>query len=114
MRRKLLVSAVLAILLLSPAGEISHATPTAPVIAVNEATKQCGVAILGDECSMCAPAAGWTILDRADPAYQTMSCPAGYTKADVPLDCKRSRDKYCCGGFSSRGDCADLVINETQ
>ena len=113
MRRRVLVWTMLAMLLLLPGG-ISYATPTAPVILINEDTHQCDVVILGDECGMCAPAAGWTILDGADPAYPTMSCPAGFTMVDAPLTCTRYREQYCCGGFSGRGDCTDLVISETE
>ncbi len=117
MRRKLLISMGMALaaagMLFAP-GDIGHATPTAPVIVVNETIKQCDIVILGDECRMCTPPAGWTILDRTDPAYQTMSCPAGFTKVNLQLDCKAVRNPYCCGGWSNWGECTDLVINETQ
>ncbi len=116
MRRKLLVSLGLAaLLLLVLPGQVSHATPTAPYILVNDSTKQCTITILGDECSWCDPPQGWRVLDTSDPAYRTMSCPAGYTKLDrIEMSCRRYRTPYCCGGFSTQGDCKDMVINATE
>jgi hypothetical protein len=116
MRRKLLVSIVLlGLLLLVLPGQISHATPTPPYILVNESTRQCYVTILGDECSWCDPPQGWKILGTGNPSYGNTDCPAGYQKIDrLDLNCTRYKISYCCGGFSSHGNCEDMVVNATQ
>ncbi len=118
MRRKLIVWVSLAmLLLLGLPGQVSHATPTAPVILINESTHQCAIEIQGDECSWCDPPQGWTIIGPGTPGYDynRLECPAGYQKIDrLELNCRRYKSPYCCGGFASRGDCTDLVINATQ
>ncbi len=116
MRRKLLlpVGAVLLLLLVLP-GQTSHATPTPPYVMVNETTKQCYISILGDECHWCDPPAGWTVLGNTQGGEHATSCPDGYTKIDhLELICKGYKQRYCCGGFSSHGDCEDLVKNATE
>lgn len=118
MRRKLLLSLSLAMLLLvTLPGNTSYATPTAPVVLINESTRQCAIAIQGDECSWCDPPDGWTVIGPGTPGwdYTRPECPAGFQRIDrLEMSCKRYKSPYCCGGFASRGDCTDLVINATQ
>lgn len=117
MRKKLLLSLILAVLLLILPGQISYATPNPPSMLVNESTRECYIGILGDECFSCAASQGWKILNN-NGSYSggTLSCPAGFTKIDRPpvLNCYYSKSSFCCGGSSSHGDCADLVVNATQ
>ena len=115
-RKKLLLSiSLVVLLLLILPGQISHATPTPPYILINESTRECYITILGDECSWCDPPPGWKTLDRSDPSYGTTSCPAGFTKIDqLELNCTRYKIPYCCGAFSSHGDCEDMIVNATQ
>jgi hypothetical protein len=116
MRKKLLLSISLAaLLLLILPGQISYATPTPPYVLVNESTKECYITILGDECMWCNPPQGWITLDKYGSSSGTSSCPAGFTKIDhLELNCTYYKTPYCCGEFSSHGDCADMVVNTTQ
>jgi hypothetical protein len=116
MRKKLLLSIGLtALLLVILPGQISHATPTPPYILVNDSTRECYITILGDECSWCDPPQGWKTLGMNEPSSGAPSCPAGYTKIDrLELNCTRYKTPYCCGAFSSHGDCEDMIVNATQ
>ncbi len=116
MRRKVLMAIGLAaLLLLGLPRQVSHATPSPPYILVNEATRQCYVSIMNDECVWCDPPQGWKIYGEGNPSYGPTACPAGYTKIDeLTLDCTRYKSRLCCGVFAAHGDCEDLVINATQ
>ncbi len=118
MRRKLLVSLVLAaLLLLSLPGQTSYsyATPSPPYILVNESTHQCYVSIMNDECFSCEPPAGWKVQGTGNMSYGPTDCPAGYSKIDdLALNCTRYKSRECCGTFSAHGDCEDMVVNATQ
>lgn len=116
MRRKLLIATSLAmLLLLGPPPQVSHATPSPPYILVNEATRQCYVSIMNDECFWCDPPPGWKIYGPGNPSYGPTACPAGFTQIDeLSLDCTRYKSRLCCGVFAAHGDCEDLVINATQ
>lgn len=50
------------------------ATPTPPVVLVNDSDRQCAQAIQGDDCHWCDPPEGWTVLGYAS----NSQCPAGY------------------------------------
>jgi hypothetical protein len=115
-RKKLLLSISLtALLLLILPGQISYATPTPPYVLINESTGECYITILGDECMWCDPPQGWKTLDMYGHSYGTPTCPAGFTKIDhLELNCTRYKTPFCCGVFSSQGDCADMVVNATQ
>ena len=116
MGKKLFLSISLAaLLLLILPGQVSHATPTPPYILINESTGECTITILGDECNWCDPPQGWKTLGMNDLSSGTSSCPTGYTKIDrLELICTRSKTPYCCGVFSSHGDCEDMIVNATQ
>jgi hypothetical protein len=116
MRRKLLLSiGVIVLLLLMLPGQISYATPSPLYILVNESTRQCYVSIMNDECFFCKPPQGWRIFGTGDPGYGRTDCPAGYNKIDqLEMDCTRYKSRECCGGFSSIGNCDDMVVNATQ
>lgn len=111
MRKKLLLSlALVSLLLVIQPGQISLATPTPLYVLVNESTRECYITILGDECSWCDPPQGWKILNWND-----RSCPPGYKEIDqLDLNCTRKKDRFCCGVFSSHGDCEDMIVNATQ
>jgi hypothetical protein len=115
MRRMALISIGLAGLLLMLPGDVSYATPSPPITIVNESTRQCYVGIMSDECNWCDPPPGWKLLEGENPYSGGMECPAGYEKIDrLELDCHGYKEPYCCGVFSSQGDCEAMVINATQ
>lgn len=104
----LVVAVIFALLL--PKG-VTLATPTPPYVLVSHSTKQCTVAILGDDCSWCDPPQGWEVLGVAGRA----ECPAGYTQVEqIELVCKRYKNRFCCTNGSHHGNCEDLVINHPQ
>ncbi len=115
MRRKLFVCISLGmLLLLAMPGQVSYATPTPLYILVNDTTKQCYVSIMGDECMWCEPPVGWRIYGPGSESYGPTPCPEGYTKIEnFELNCRRSKSRECCGVFAARGDCTDMVVNDT-
>jgi hypothetical protein len=114
-KKKLILSLIFASLLLVLPGQMTYATPTPPYILVNESTHECYITILGDECYWCDLPQGWKVLNMYGPSSENPSCPTGFTKvAHLDLACKRYKIPFCCGVFSSQGDCADMVINATQ
>lgn len=114
-RRGIVALGLAALLLLIVPGGISFATPSPPYVLVNESTRQCYVTIMNDECVWCDPPQGWKALGVGTAGYGTMDCPAGFQKIDhLELNCRRYQIPFCCGGFSSYGDCEDMVINATQ
>lgn len=93
----------------SPVG----ATPTPPVLMVNNSTKQCAMVIQGDDCHWCDPPEGWEILEWSPEA----TCPAGYE--DLGFQgmagiCRGYKNQFCCSNFQHHGDCEDLIINESD
>jgi hypothetical protein len=89
------------------------ATPTPPVLVVNHNTKQCAGFIQGDDCHWCEPLEGWEILGYA----REVSCPAGYEDLGfqgMTGNCRGYKNQFCCSNGTHRGDCEDLVINESE
>jgi len=104
-----LVLAVVLLLLLP--GGAALATPTPPYVFVNHTTRQCAVAIQGDDCSWCDPPTGWQVLGVSGPTQ----CPVGYTLVErLGLNCRRYKNQFCCSGGSHHGDCRDMVVNDSQ
>jgi hypothetical protein len=79
----------------------ADATPTAPVVLVNHALKQCVAKVfLADECRSCKPVVGWEILPTGQcPAeYKSITIPA---EKDIPVSCveyPRNEWAHCSWG----------------
>lgn len=116
MKCRLFLFAIVALLLMLAVPEqTSFATPGPPYVMVNETTRQCYISILDDECNWCEPPAGWVVLGNRQGGGYPTECPEGFTKIDqLELSCKGYKQKYCCGVFSSQGDCEDMVKNATE
>ena len=115
MRRKLLVWISLAgLLLLMLPGQRTYATADAPHVLVNDATRECVLTWLNDECTHCTPKEGWREVRPGDPLYEGLRCPDGFTEVhSYPVDCQRFKSENCCGAFISHGSCQDMVVNAT-
>ncbi len=109
-RKVIVLGLVMALLLLLPSGA-ALATPTPPYVFVNHATKECAVHIHGDDCSWCEPPEGWLTLGEQGQAQ----CPAGYTRVEnLQFNCERYKNQFCCSGGPHRGNCEDMVVNDSQ
>ena len=73
---------------------------------VNRAENLCARIVMGDECTMCRPPAGWEEVGSD-------LCPAGYRQVDDPSVCAPIKNQFCCSAnhSGSEGDCRDVVVN---
>lgn len=89
--------------------------PAPPELLINEETKQCYTAFMGDECHYCYIHYGWKSI--GNDYYEDGTCPEGYTNVDGidAIHCVGSRGSACCSeDFSGSGDCDYLVFNPAE
>jgi hypothetical protein len=99
--------AALVALILIPAG-ICLAAPLPPETIVNYTAKECAEFFSGDECSDCAPQAGWERLGPGAP------CPTGFEVVEAEGICHGLQTSFCCteGHSGAAGNCTMLVKND--
>ncbi len=111
MRAKLILLVLAVILPLLLARGVVLATPTPPYVFVNHTTKECVIRIHGDDCTWCEPPDGWQELGVQGQAQ----CPEDYARVEyLEFNCVGYKNQFCCSNGAHRGDCEDMIINDSK
>jgi len=105
-KKKLLIKIILTltILIIIPITVFANFVPNTLVI--NENTKQCAKAYLGEKCTTCTLPEDWSTTNKVE-------CPKEYGFVFIETECKPIKSPYCCTiqHEGNGGTCNDVVVN---